>query len=402
MLSSSDASAAIAASMPPLEAEEVLLADAAGRVLRQPACAERDQPPFDRVMMDGIAVDFATFDGGQRRFRIAGTHHAGDPELTLSDPSECIEVMTGAVLPRGSNCVIPVERLSISKEFAEIEAGYETQQYRFIHKQGSDFRAGVEVLTPGNTITPLDIAVIASCGLGSIQVSRLPVVRIISTGNELVAAGQSIEPHQVRLSNGPSLVAMLARQGFNDCAHDHLADDEQLLADGIGAHLSAADVLILSGGVSMGKADFVPQVLAELGVSKVFHKISQRPGKPMWFGLGPRKQAVFALPGNPVSSLVCCRQYVLPALHRTSGRHARATEVVVLDETVIFEPALTNFLPVRVQTDANGVLRARPVSTNTSGDFAALSGTDGYVELARETIEFKAGCRVPLHRWDTP
>ena len=402
MLSCSDASAAIAESITPLEAEEVVLADATGRVLRQPACAERDQPPFDRVMMDGIAVNFATLDGGQRRFRIAGTQHAGDPELTLSDSSDCIEVMTGAVLPRGSDCVIPVERISVTEEFAEIEAGYETQQHRFIHKQGTDFRAGVEVLAPGNTITPLDIAVIASCGLGSIQVSRLPVVRVISTGNELVAAGRPIEPHQIRLSNGPSLIAMLARQGFTACAHDHLLDDEKLLARRIEEHLSAADVLILSGGVSMGKADFVPQVLADLGVEKVFHKISQRPGKPMWFGLGPRKQAVFALPGNPVSSLVCCRQYVLPALHRASGRHARAAEIAVLDKTVIFEPALTNFLPVRVQTDANGVLRASPVSTNTSGDFAALSGTDGYVELAMEISEFNAGCRVPLHRWDTP
>lgn len=393
---------AIAESVPPLDVEEVALADAAGRVLREPVCAERDQPPFDRVMMDGIAVGFATLDSGQRRFRIAATQHAGDREQSLSDPAGCIEVMTGAVLPRGSDCVIPVERLLVNAGFAEVEEGYETQQFRFIHKQGSDFREGVEVLPPGNAITPMDIAVIASCGLGRVRVSRLPVVRVISTGNELIAAGRPIETHQIRLSNGPALIAMLARQGFTDCAHDHLVDNEQLLADRIEAHLSAADVLILSGGVSMGKADFVPQVLADLGVTKVFHKISQRPGKPMWFGLGPRQQAVFALPGNPVSSLVCCRQYVLPALHRASGRHTRAADVAVLDETVIFEPALTNFLPVRVHTDASGILRASPVSTNTSGDFAALSGTDGYVELAREISKFNAGCQVPLHRWDTP
>ncbi len=402
MLNSSDASAAIAESIPPFETEEVVLANAAGRVLRQAVCAERDQPPFDRVMMDGIAVNFSTLDGGRRKFRIAATQHAGYPGQTLGNPADCIEVMTGAVLPHGCDCVIPVERLAVTADFAEVDANYETQQYRFVHKQGTDFSEGQEVLAPGHTITPMDIAVIASCGLGSIQAGRLPVVRVISTGNELVAAGDPIEPHQIRLSNGPSLVAMLLRQGFTDCAHDHLVDDRQLLADRIAAHLAAADVLILSGGVSMGKADFVPQVLADLGVKKVFHKISQRPGNPMWFGLGPRKQAVFALPGNPVSSLICCRQYVLPALHRASGRHTRATDLAVLDETVVFEPALTNFLPVRVHTDTDGVLRASPVRTNTSGDFAALSGTDGYVELARNTSEFKAGCLLPLHRWDTP
>ena len=152
----------------------------------------------------------------------------------------------------------------------------------------------------------------------------------------------------------------------------------------------------------MGKADFVPQVLADLGVAKIFHKISQRPGKPMWFGRGPLKQAVFALPGNPVSAMVCCRQYVLPALFRASGRHARAPDIAELGETVIFKPPLTNFLPVRVHTDASGVLKAMPASTNSSGDFAALSGTDGYIELAQEIGEFKAGCLVPLHRWDTP
>jgi len=161
-------------------------------------------------------------------------------------------------------------------------------------------------------------------------------------------------------------------------------------------------VLILSGGVSMGKADFVPQILQELGVTKIFHKISQRPGKPMWFGLGPRGQAVFALPGNPVSSLVCCRQYVLPALYAASGRTPHAPDTIALAETVTFAPPLTNFLPVAVHTDTEGVRKAVPVATNTSGDFAALSGTDGYVELAQDTSEFKAGCTVPLHHWDTP
>ncbi len=402
MLSPEAASLMIAESMPPLGIERVALAQARGRVLRQTVCAERDQPPFDRVMMDGIAVSFAAIDGGQRRFRIAAAQHAGDPALALGDPDNCIEVMTGAVLPQGCDCVIPVERLQVTKGVAVIEDNYATQRYRFIHRQASDFPAETEVLTPGKVLAPTDIAVVASCGIERIEVSRLPGVRVISTGNELVAAGRPIEPHQIRLSNGPALVAMLADQGFSECIHDHLADDEQLLANRIGAHLAAADVLILSGGVSMGKADFVPEVLARLGVVKVFHKISQRPGKPMWFGTGPRQQAVFALPGNPVSALVCCRQYVLPALYLASARHKRPVEYASLAETVVFKPPLTNFLPVSVRVDANGMRLATPVNTNTSGDFAALSHTDGYIELAMEQTTFEAGSVLPLHRWDTP
>jgi molybdopterin molybdotransferase len=161
-------------------------------------------------------------------------------------------------------------------------------------------------------------------------------------------------------------------------------------------------VLILSGGVSMGKADFVPQVLADLGVRTVFHKISQRPGKPMWFGVGPDGQAVFALPGNPVSTLVCCRQYVLPALFDASGRESRKPEWAVLTEDVTFKADLTFFMPVMLQSDVDGSLRARPVPTNTSGDFTALGGTDGYVELAREQSHFPQGSPVPLHRWNAP
>jgi molybdopterin molybdotransferase len=195
---------------------------------------------------------------------------------------------------------------------------------------------------------------------------------------------------------------MLARQGFDDCRDEHLPDDPGTLRRRIAAHLACADVLLLSGGVSMGKADFVPRVLAELGVDVVFHKISQRPGKPMWFGIGPDGEAVFALPGNPVSTLVCCRQYVLPALFAASGRTARAGEWAILTEDVTFRPDLTCFLPVRASSDVDGVVRAQPVPTNTSGDFTALAGTDGYVELAREQRFFPRGAPVPLHRWARP
>jgi molybdopterin molybdotransferase len=400
MLSTREASQTIAESMPDFEAEDVALADAIGRTLRQSIVAERDQPPFDRVTMDGIAVDFATLAEGRRQFTIQGTQHAGDPVLTLEDKGNCIEIMTGAVMPIGADCVIPVERISVDGGVAEVEANYETKQGQFVHPRGSDHKKGTVVLTAGSIISPMDIAIIASCGLETVGVSKQPAISIISTGNELVAPGGPIEDHQVRLSNGPALVAMLRGQG--SCKHEHLADEPKLLEDKLATHLAQSNVLVLSGGVSMGKADYVPEVLAALGVKLIFHKISQRPGLPMWFGIGPENQVVFALPGNPVSTLVCCRQYVLPALLRAGGREPRAAEIAELSKDFSFNPKLTCFLPVRLLDNADGKLVAQPAPTNTSGDFTSLSGTDGYVELDRETSEFPKGAPVPLHRWDAP
>jgi molybdopterin molybdotransferase len=398
VLTTVEATHAIRKAMPAFDSETVALDMAIGRVLRQPVHAERDQPPFDRVMMDGIAIRFADFDKGQRKFPIHSRQHAGDPAHTL-EAGKCIEIMTGACLPDGADCIVPVERISVSDGAAEIEAGYGAELNQHVHARGSDHEKGTQLLRPGTRIAPADVAIIASAGLPEVGVSCLPTIRVISTGNELVPAGQPIDAHQIRESNGPAVIAMLRQRGYSDCEHDHLVDDVAILERRIAQHLEEANVLILSGGVSMGKADFVPQVLESLGVEVVFHKISQRPGKPMWFGVGPQKQAVFALPGNPVSTLVCCRHYVIPALANASGASPGNPEFAALAQDVAFRPKLTCFLPTRLVSNAAGTLLALPVHTNTSGDFASLTGTDGYVELALEDTFFETGTTVPLHRW---
>jgi len=398
VLTTVEAIHAIKKAMAPFDSEIVPMDSAMGRVLRQPVHAERDQPPFDRVMMDGIALRFADFERGLRTFPIQSRQHAGDTAHTL-EAGKCIEIMTGACLPEGADCVVPVERISVSDGAAQIEADYGASLRQHIHGRGSDHTEGTQLLRPGTRIAPADVAIIASAGLPQVEVSRLPTIRVISTGNELVPAGKPIDAHQIRESNGPAVVAMLRQKGYVDCQHDHLVDDVEILERRIAEHLDAADVLVLSGGVSMGKADFVPQVLQKLGVEVVFHKISQRPGKPMWFGIGPQQQAVFALPGNPVSTLVCCRHYVIPALAGASGASPGNPEFAALAQDVAFRPRLTCFLPTRLVSNAAGTLLALPVQTNTSGDFASLSGTDGYVELALEDTFFETGTTVPLHRW---
>jgi molybdopterin molybdotransferase len=398
VITTAEARDAILAAMQAFEPESIPVAASVGRVLRQSVLADRDQPPFDRVMMDGIAISFRDFDGGMCNFQLQATQAAGDQELTL-EAGKAIEIMTGASLPEGADCIIPVERITVSNGAAKVEQDYKARERQFIHPRGSDHAKNTELLRSGKRISPMDIAVINSCGLTNVDVSRSPSIRVISTGNELVPAGEPVEAHQIRLSNGPAVIAMLEQHGYSDCAHDHIVDEPELLKERIGKHLDSADVLILSGGVSMGKADYIPQVLEELGVSVVFHKISQRPGKPMWFGVGQNQQTVFALPGNPVSTLVCCRQYVIPALDSASGLRESQPEFAALTQNVSFKPKLTCFLPVRLLSNTGGQILAMPVHTNTSGDFASLSGTDGYLELSLEESNFPAGTAAVLHRW---
>jgi len=398
MLTTAAARKAILEAMPTYEKQAVTVAASIGRVLRQSVAAERDQPPFDRVMMDGVAVSHADVESNTREFPIQAMQAAGDKQIAL-EAGKAIEIMTGASLPIRADCIVPIERISISNNVATLEADYEARQNQFIHPRGSDHTKGTVLLDPGKRISPMDIAIINSCGLTDVDVSKSPTIRVISTGNELVAAGEPVEPHQIRMSNGPAVIAMLQQRGYTDCEHDHLVDDLDLLRERIGVHLDNADVLILSGGVSMGKADYIPQVLGELGVEVVFHKISQRPGKPMWFGVGPKGQAVFALPGNPVSTLVCCRQYVIPALKAASGERERPPEFASLAQPFTFKPQLTCFLPVRLISSVGGQLLAMPVHTNTSGDFASLTGTDGYIELPLDDANFPAGTAAQLHRW---
>jgi len=398
VLTTSEALQAVLAAAPTFPAASVDAANATGRILRQIIRAERSQPPFDRVMMDGIAIAWSDYEGGQRRFPIQAMQAAGDELLSL-ESGQCIEIMTGASLPLNANCIVPVEQISVADGSAEVAADYEVKKDRFVHPHGSDFAKGAHLLTPGKRISPLDIAIIASCGETQVDVASDPVIRVISTGNELIAAGQAIEPQQIRMSNGPSVLSLLESHSYKRTEHDHIVDNIDVLRERLSSHLAEADVMVLSGGVSMGKADYVPRVLADLGVETVFHKVSQRPGKPLWFGKGPDDQLVFALPGNPVSALVCCRQYVIPALDKASGASEKPPEFAAIASNVSFKPALTCFQPVKLMSSAAGQTLALPVKTNTSGDFASLSATDGYVELARDRSEFPAGSPVVLHRW---
>lgn len=398
MLSPSEAEAAIRNSVPALAIETRALSRLCGAVLREPIRATRDQPPFHRVTMDGIALSCAAYPG-RREFRIAGTQAAGSAPLELTDAGDCFEVMTGAMLPRGCDCVIPVEKLFTHEGVVRLADDVEPAPMLNVHTRGLDCRAGDVLLEPGLRLGPPEVAVIASTGRTSAEVSREPSIVVISTGDELVEPGQPVTDWQIHRSNVFGVLAALQRRGFTRLSQDHLPDDLPLLRSRLRAHLEAHDVMVLSGGVSMGRFDFIPQVLAELGVKIVFHKIAQRPGKPMGFGIGPRGQSVYALPGNPVSTLVCLTRYVFAGLDAAAAASTPPAESIPLAQEFHSKPALTFFLPVKVAPGGPAGAQAVPAPTKGSGDFTSLIGSDGFVELPPGPRTFPAGVPVPLYRW---
>jgi molybdopterin molybdotransferase len=383
----------------PLPVESRPLASLAGAVLAQSVRAERDQPPFDRVTMDGIALASSAWREGTRRFRIAGVQAAGQPALQLANPDTCFEAMTGAVLPQGCDCVVPVELLSVVDGWATIDPAATVEPFANVHTRGLDCREGDMLIARGTRLGAPEIAVIASAGLPRADVHADPRIIIVATGDELVEPGEPIEGWQVRRSNSYALRGALALRGFNRVAEDHLPDHPGVLRDRLAAHLDTHDVVVLSGGVSMGRYDHVPNTLRDLGVEEVLHRVAQRPGKPMWFGVTRSGQAVFGLPGNPVSALVCLVRYVVPGLLAAIGARPASPEAVPLGAPHRLRPALSFFLPVQLERSPNLGVVAIPKPTRGSGDFVSLLGTDGFVELPPGPADYPAGYVATFYRW---
>lgn len=393
-----EAAALVSQHMPGWPAERVPLDEALGAVLREPVHAERDQPPFDRVMMDGLACRHADL-AGEQALAVAGTQGAGQPVLALAAPGQCIAVMTGAALPAGADTIVPVERTRRDGERASVEPGYAAAPGQYIHRQGSDHRAGDRLLSPGIRIGPAELAILTIGGRADVAIGRWPRIALVSTGDELVEPGQPLARTQIRASNDRALGGALRARGFARLSRALLPDDPAVLEQRIGELWRDSDVLVLSGGVSMGEFDHVPRVLAALGMRLVFHKVLQRPGLPFWFGVAPDGKPVFALPGNPVSSLSCLVRYVIPGLWQALGAAPLPPPQVALAAGFDFAPDLGCLLPVRLVAGADGTRRAQPCPTNTSGDFTGLHGTDGFVELPRGQDHYPAGYVADFWAW---
>ncbi len=405
MISVPEAESLVLENTPDAPVVSLPLEQGRGEILREPIRADRPFPPFHRVAMDGIAIQFTSWQEGAREFPVAGVQRAGEAQAALTDAGACYEVMTGAMLPTGCDCVIPVENLELQNGTAKLVSEEELEPMQNIHQLGSDRDAGDALLEAGTVLFGPQCAVAATVGAAAVKVGERPSIAIVSTGDELVDVSEDPEPHQIRRSNSYALRSLLAGAGFEKTTMHHFRDDPDAIESGLAQLLESSRFILVSGGVSAGRFDYVPEVLKRLRVEQVFHKVSQRPGKPLWFGMGPGGQAVFGLPGNPVSGVVCCSRFVLPALWKSLGaklRVAAERPQAILETSVRFGKALTLFKPVTIDVSADGGRTAKPVAMGGSGDLAGLSDSDGFVELAAEQDEFEAGTSHTVWSWADP
>ncbi|NOW95712.1 molybdopterin molybdotransferase MoeA [Mucilaginibacter sp. SG564] len=360
-----------------------------GRILAEPIHADRDLPPFNRVTMDGIAVNYQSIISGILTFNIKATQAAGDEPAAIAYPDECIEIMTGAVLPASVDTVIRYEDVEITDGRALVKI-QDIKKGQNLHLQGADKRNGDVLASIGRRITPAIIGLAASVGKTHLLVKKSPQVVIISSGDELVDVDQTPAPYQIRKSNGYTIKGALQKQGLEPDII-HIPDEPEITRQQIQHCLQNYDVLLLSGGISMGKFDYIPQALEDLDVKKIFHKVAQRPGKPFWFGAHGNGSLVFAFPGNPVATFMCLHKYFLNWLSATLNLAEQSAVYAVLAKDFQFQPALQYFLQVKLQSNPQGQLIALPIEGNGSGDFANLADTDAFLELPLERTDFKAG-----------
>ncbi|WP_445382184.1 molybdopterin molybdotransferase MoeA [Robiginitalea sp. IMCC43444] len=368
------------------------LEEAVGLYLAEEIFADRDLPPFDRVTMDGIAIHSDALKKGLKSLKVSGTARAGEAVQELPKKDECFEVMTGAVLPKGADTVIRYEDISIRAGLATLDKP--VQAGRNIHRKGTDALKD-SVLIPKNTqISPAEISILASVGKSSLLVHRRPKVILVSTGDELIDPDQVPEPHQIRKSNIYALSAALEKEGIV-AEKIHLPDHPGTIEKQLRSALEQADVLMLSGGVSMGKFDYLPGVLWDLGVQKAFHKVAQRPGKPFWFGVHPKlKTTVFSFPGNPVSTFLNYHLYFRDWLRAGMGIQTNTSMVEMGQESANLTD-LTHFKLLRIELE-QGSLKGVLVPMNGSGDFLSLSRAHGFVKLEPSDKEYPAGCKLPF------
>lgn len=380
----------------PPQTESLPLLESLDRTLAQPVVADRDQPPFARSTRDGFACRAADL-AQPKRLTIVGRLRAGEswtgPPLA---PGHAIEIMTGAPVPPGADCVLMVEHARVEQDRITPERTLHSGEN--IVPTGAEARRGGTLIEPGMRIGPQHIALAAACGYRTLSVYAKPRVAIVATGDELVPPGVEPLPHQIRNSNSYSLAAQVIRCGGVPVIQPAVRDTLEASEAGIRAALDC-DLLLLSGGVSMGKYDFVEQALTTFDAEFFFTGARIQPGKPVVFGRLPKQNLYFfGLPGNPVSTLVTFALFAVPLLAALCGRTDLGPELgeAKLIQTVEPKPNLTRFLPARLESSAEGAT-IQPIRWQGSGDQTAAAKTNCFL-VAPENTPLKPGDTVAFLR----
>lgn len=365
-----------------------------GLTLADQIDATSDSPPFDKAMVDGYAVRSADAQAPGARLTLIEEIPAGQVPRQTVGQGQASLILTGAPVPAGADAVIMHEQTQRQGLQVVLKAAVRPGQN--VLRRGTEMTAGEHIFSPGTIITPTVLGVLASLGTVEVSVHQPPRVAILSTGDELVEPAQTPAPGQIRNSNGLLLTSLVAQAGavpsYLGIARDQLESLRRMIQTGL-----AADLLLISGGVSAGALDLVPQVLAEAGVAVHFHKVAMKPGKPLLFGtLG--ETLVFGLPGNPVSSLVGLELFVLPALRRRLGQPRPLPVEVEAELTIDFhhQSDRPTWYPARLADQGSG-RRVTPLGWHGSADLRTLASAHGLMKLPAGSCRLVAGTTVSVH-----
>jgi molybdopterin molybdotransferase len=388
LLSVEDALDRVLARARPLSAEAVELAEAAGRVLAEDAVAVLDLPRFASSAMDGFAVRSSDTPG---TLPIVARIAAGRPSARPLGAGEAMAISTGGVVPHGADAVVPIEVVRDEGETLVVPDAVPVGAH--VRPRGGDVEAGETVLRAGVGVTPSRIAALASAGVGRVRCARRPRAAIVTTGTELRRLGEPLGPGEIYDSNGVMLAALLAGAGAEVVAHEHVTDDAQA-HEAMLARALEADVLVTSGGVSVGPHDLVRDALARLGAEEVFWGVAMRPGKPLAFSVRG-DTLVFGLPGNPVSSLVGALLFLVPAIRALQGAAEAGPpfRTGLLAEPAARRPSRDDYQRATAERAGDDVL-LRPLDGQESHMIARTARADALVHVPRGAGELAAGSAV--------
>ena len=377
--------------------EEISIDNALNRILAEDIFADRDYPPFNRATMDGYAVVSSDFNKDKKTtLQLIGVLHAGNVSAQIVSPGTCIKIMTGAPVPEDADAVVRFEDTIENKALVEFTINTVLPKQN-IASQGEDKKANELLLEKNIKLNALSIAVLAVTGKAKIKVYKLPSVAIVSTGNEIVNVDDTIFPHQIRDSNSYSLKSFLKQYNVSFVKSVLVQDDKAVLTQVLSDFMNT-DILILSGGVSKGEADYIPEVLLSLGVEEIFHRVRIKPGNPLWFGRLPDGGVVFGLPGNPVSVQVGFKVFIEPFLRKCFNMETIAPLYFPLFNEKIKKTKFTEYFPCNISTkaDATGLLSKK---MNTSGDISATVHSDGIAVHPEETETIRENTIVEFYFW---
>ena len=401
LISIEEARRRVLAEVRPLAAEEVPLDRALGRVLAAEIVSTVDVPPFDASAMDGFAV--AETSGGE--LRLAGESRAGHPSRVRVEKGTAVAISTGAAIPEGSAAVVPVERTTLSDGSVRVEA---VRKDANIRRAGEDVLKGARVMRPGTELDPAAIGVLAGVGVRAPRCARRPRVALAATGDELVDPGSELGPGRIWSSNPLALAGQTAWAGAEVVHTQTVRDDPGATRAALGRALSDADVVCVSGGVSVGEHDHVKGALEELGVKERFWGVALQPGKPTWFGVAERPVGsvaegtvlVFGLPGNPVSAMVTFHLFARPALRALQGADPLPrTASAVLDEPMRRNPRRDQAVRCSLTAEDDG-WHARSTGPQGSHVMTSMMGADALAIVPRGEGDLAAGERVRIEFLD--